>query len=440
MSPGEAATPANIESSALRRELHERLLATFDFVAAGKLNREQLVAQCGARIQELVSQSGTTVSDELRAQLVQGVLDDIFGLGPLEPMFADDEITDILVAGPNRVFIERRGKLYESGAKFRDNAHLMHVIQRIVRNAGRRIDERSPMVDARLPDGSRINAIIPPLAVDGAQLSIRRFPPRALGLDWLVERGTLHAATADLLRAAVAGRLNIIISGGAGVGKTTLLNAASASLGPRERVITIEDAAELRLEGSHVVRLETRAANVENVGAVAASDLLRNALRMRPDRIIVGECRGAEAFDMMQAMNTGHEGSMTTLHANGARDALHRLESMLAMGGMDMPLRVLRDYVASAINLVVHVTRLPDGRRVVSEVCEVGSANDEGVQVRMLHTFRLIRVRGEEVEGVFEATGTTPHFLERLASRGISVDPSAFAAGPLPEKRSAGTP
>ena len=437
MSPGEAVTPANIESPALRRELHERLLATFDFAAAGKLNHEQLVAQCSARIEELIERSGQIVSGEHRAQLVQGVLDDIFGLGPLEPLFADDEITDILVVGADRVFVERNGKLHSSGVQFRDNAHLMHVIQRIVRNAGRRIDERSPMVDARLPDGSRVNAIIPPLAVDGAQLSIRRFPARALGLDWLVERGTLHAATADLLRAAVSGRLNIIISGGAGVGKTTLLNAASASLGPRERVITIEDAAELRLEGLHVVRLETRAANVENVGAVAASDLLRNALRMRPDRIIVGECRGAEAFDMMQAMNTGHEGSMTTLHANSARDALHRLESMLAMGGMDMPLRVLRDYVASAINLVVHLTRLPDGRRVVSEVCEVGTANDEGVNVRMLHKFQIIRAHDEEVEGAFEATGTTPHFLARLASRGITLDPKAFVAGALDTERSA---
>jgi pilus assembly protein CpaF len=313
----------------------------------------------------------------------------------------------------------------------------MHVIQRIVRNAGRRIDERSPMVDARLPDGSRVNAIIPPLAVDGAQLSIRRFPARALGLDWLVERGSLHTATANLLRAAVAGRLNIIICGGAGAGKTTLLNAASASLGAHERIITIEDAAELRLEGAHVVRLETRAANVEGVGVVAASDLLRNALRMRPDRIIVGECRGAEAFDMMQAMNTGHEGSMTTLHSNSARDALHRLESMLAMGGMNMPMRVLRDYVASAINLVVHVTRLPDGRRVVSEVCEVESANDDGVNVRMLHTFRLIRVQGEHVEGVFEATGNTPAFLSRLASRGITLDSKTFAAGPLSAELSA---
>ena len=437
MSPGEAVTLGPTESAVLRRELHERLLATFDFVAAAKLSREHLIAQCSARIQELLERSGHTVSDDFRAHMVQGVLDDIFGLGPLEPLFADDEITDILVVGADRVFVERRGMLQESGATFRDNAHLMHVIQRIVRNAGRRIDERSPMVDARLPDGSRVNAIIPPLAVDGAQLSIRRFPARALGLDWLVERGSLHAATANLLRAAVAGRLNIIICGGAGAGKTTLLNAASASLGARERVITIEDAAELRLEGAHVVRLETRAANVEGVGVVAASDLLRNALRMRPDRIIVGECRGAEAFDMMQAMNTGHEGSMTTLHANSARDALHRLESMLAMGGMNMPMRVLRDYVASAINLVVHVTRLPDGRRVVSEVCEVDSATDDGVNIRMLHTFRLVRVQGDHVEGVFEATGNTPNFLSRLAARGITLDSKTFAAGPLSAEPSA---
>jgi pilus assembly protein CpaF len=437
VSPGEAVTLGPTESAVMRRELHERLLATFDFVTAAKLSREDLIAQCSARIQELLDRSGHTVSEDFRAQMVQGVLDDIFGLGPLEPLFADDEITDILVVGADRVFVERRGMLQESGAKFRDNAHLMHVIQRIVRNAGRRIDERSPMVDARLPDGSRVNAIIPPLAVDGAQLSIRRFPARALGLDWLVERGSLHVATANLLRAAVAGRLNIIICGGAGAGKTTLLNAASASLGARERVITIEDAAELRLEGAHVVRLETRAANVEGVGVVAASDLLRNALRMRPDRIIVGECRGAEAFDMMQAMNTGHEGSMTTLHANSARDALHRLESMLAMGGMNMPMRVLRDYVASAINLVVHVTRLPDGRRVVSEVCEVDSATDDGVNIRMLHTFRLVRVQGDHVEGVFEATGNTPNFLSRLAARGITLDSKTFAAGPLSAEPSA---
>ena len=417
----------------IRRELHERLLATLDFAAASVMKREQLVAQCDARVRELIDQSGKTVPAEMRAQLVRGVLDDVFGLGPLEPLFADGEITDILVVSPDRVFVERRGQLRQSDARFRDNAHLLHIIHRIVRNAGRRIDERSPMVDARLADGSRVNAIIPPLAVDGPQLSIRRFPERALDLDRLVGFGTLAPATADLLRAAVAGRLNIIFSGGAGVGKTTLLNAASTSLGPHERVITIEDAAELRLEGSHIVRLETRSANVEGIGAVEPRDLLRNALRMRPDRIIVGECRGAEAFDMMQAMNTGHEGSMTTLHSNSARDAIYRLESMLAMGGVDMPIRVLRDYVASAIDMVVHLMRLPDGRRVIGEVLEVGEAGDEGLRMQPIHRYRVTGGHEGRTEGFFESTGVRPAFLEYLESRGIRIDPRAFVAGKLDE-------
>lgn len=417
----------------LRRDLHERLLATLDFAAASVMKREQLVAQCDARVRELIDQSGKTVPAEMRAQLVRGVLDDVFGLGPLEPLFADGEITDILVVSPDRVFVERRGQLRQSDARFRDNAHLLHIIHRIVRNAGRRIDERSPMVDARLADGSRVNAIIPPLAVDGPQLSIRRFPERALDLDRLVGFGTLAPATAELLRAAVAGRLNIIFSGGAGVGKTTLLNAASASLGPHERVITIEDAAELRLEGSHIVRLETRSANVEGIGAVEPRDLLRNALRMRPDRIIVGECRGAEAFDMMQAMNTGHEGSMTTLHSNSARDAIYRLESMLAMGGVDMPIRVLRDYVASAIDMVVHLMRLPDGRRVIGEVLEVGEAGDEGLRMQPIHRYRVTGGHEGRTDGFFESTGVRPAFLEYLESRGIRIDPRAFVAGKLDE-------
>ena len=312
----------------------------------------------------------------------------------------------------------------------------MHVIQRIVRNAGRRIDERSPMVDARLADGSRINAIIAPLAVDGAQLSIRRFPKQALGLDGLVQLGTLPNATATLLRAAVAGRLNIIFSGGTGVGKTTMLNAASAAIDSNERVITIEDAAELRLEGGHVVRLETRAANVEGVGAIEARELLRNALRMRPDRIIVGECRGVEAFDMMQAMNTGHEGSMTTLHANSAKDTLTRLESMLSMGGFDMPIRVLREYIASAIDMVVHLARLPDGRRVVNEVVELSGSDENGIRVTVLHNFNLEGVRDGQLHGRFFASGHKPYFMERLHARGLLIDPSIFTAGPLSHKDS----
>ncbi len=431
MTPSETATQAKADLMELRRELHERLVGTLDFAAADRLDRDQLMTECGGRIEKLIDRSERFLSESERRWLIQGVLDDMFRLGPLEPLLADDAVTDILVVRYDRVFVERHGRIEESDVRFRDENHLIQVIQRIVRNAGRRIDERSPMVDARLDDGSRVNAIIPPLAVDGPQLCVRRFPQRSPGLDRLVELGSLAPATADLLRAAVAGRLNIIFSGGAGVGKTTLLNAASAWVDPRERVITIEDAAELKLKGAHVVRLETRTANVEGVGAVAPRDLLRNALRMRPDRIIVGECRGAEAVDMMQAMNTGHEGSMTTLHANSARDTITRLESMLAMGGFDVPVRVLREYIASAIHLVVHLARLPDGRRVVNEVVEIRGAEGETVRIESIHRYRLETIRDGKAEGRFEATGTVPYFLENLKSRGFPLDAKLFAAGPL---------
>jgi len=429
--------PSVVRHSELRREMHEKLVAALDFGAAERLARGELESECSARAEALLKKLAPSVGDEDRRALVQGVLDDMFRLGPLEPLLADDEISDILVTRPERVFVERRGKLEESGVRFRDHAHLLHVIQRLVRNAGRRIDERSPMVDARLPDGARVNAVIPPLSVDGPQLSIRRFPKRALGLDRMIELGSIAPATVTLLRAAVKARLNILFSGGAGVGKTTLLNAVSVALEQDERVITIEDAAELRLEGNHVVRLESRAANVEGVGAVTARELLRNALRMRPDRIIVGECRGAEAFDMMQAMNTGHEGSMTTLHANSARDALTRLESMLAMGGFDVPVRVLREYIASGIDLVVHIGRLPDGRRVVSEVVELTGADGETVRTEVIHSFELQTVRAGVATGRFVASGFQPRFLARMKSRGIELDAALFAAGPLTKESGA---
>lgn len=436
-----AADAGQHADGAIRREAHERLLARIDFDVAARIGQEQLAKRCrklvGDIVTDILSERGRTASSDERERIIRGVLDDVFGLGPLEPLFADESIADVLVSGPDRVWVERAGRIEQTDVRFRDEAHLMHIIHRIVRNAGRRIDERSPMVDARLPDGSRVNAIIPPLALDGPQLSIRRFPPRSLGLDRLVELGTLAPETSALLSAAVGGRLNVIFSGGAGVGKTTLLNAASASIGGGERVITIEDAAELRLEGTHVVRLETRMANVEGVGAVHASDLVRNALRMRPDRIIVGECRGPEAFDMMQAMNTGHEGSMTTLHANSARDALHRLESMLAMSGFGVPVAILRDYIASAIDLVVHLARLPDGRRVVSEVVEVvgvaggDAGTGESIRTEVLHRFDLRRVERGTVTGGFEATGVQPQFLQKLASRGFALSAANFARGAI---------
>ena len=419
------------ELSLLRRDLHKRLVSTFDFRDADQVDRAQLEADCRRHLESLISSTGAQVDSTARVQLIELVLDDAFRLGPLEPLLADPEVTDVLVTGPHRIFVERRGQLHDTNAQFRDSAHLMHVIQRVVRNAGRRIDERSPMVDARLPDGSRVNAIIPPVAIDGPQLSIRRFPSRPLSLERLVELGTVPAQCADLIRGAVSGRLNVIFAGGAGVGKTTLLNAASASIGPMERVITIEDAAELQLRGQHVVRLETRPANVEGVGTVAARDLVRNALRMRPDRIIVGECRGAEALDMMQAMNTGHEGSMTTLHANSAADTIARLEMMLAMGGFDVPIRVIREYVASAIQLVVHLTRLPDGRRVVSEAVEVCGADADAVHLRTIFAFDPSQAGDRGVSGGFRGTGERPAFLTRLATRGVHLDPSCFPKGPL---------
>jgi pilus assembly protein CpaF len=416
---------------ALRKQLHQSLIGAIDFAAADRLGREQFIRDCRARAEQLMQREGHGLSAADQGWVVQGVIDDMFGLGPLEPLLADPTVSDVLVVRHDHVFVEREGRLQPAVVHFRDTVHLMNVIQRIVRNAGRRIDERSPMVDARLPDGSRVNAIIPPLAIDGPQLSIRRFPEKALDLPRLVELGSIAPATAELIRGAVAGRVNIIFSGGAGVGKTTMLNAASEHLAPSERVITIEDAAELRLRGDHVVRLETRAANVEGVGEITPRDLVRNALRMRPDRIIVGECRGAEAFDMMQAMNTGHEGSMSTLHANSARDTLIRLETMLSMGGYDMPVRVLREYVASAIQMVVHMVRLPDGRRVVGEVIEVCGTDDSGVRLRTLHQFQLQSFQGGRAIGQFEATGETPDFAARLAARGHHLDPTLFRRGVL---------
>ena len=426
-----ALSSQSTDLSLLRRDLHKRLVSTFDFREADQGDRARLESECRRHLESLIDSSGTRLAGTERSQLLEWVLDDAFRLGPLEPLLADPEVTDVLVTGPHRIFVERHGRLHDTDAQFRDAAHLMHVIQRVVRNAGRRIDERSPMVDARLPDGSRVNAIIPPLAIDGPQLSIRRFPAKPLTLERLVEAGTVPWASAELIRAAVRGRLNIIFSGGAGVGKTTLLNAASASIGARERVITVEDAAELQLRGEHVVRLETRPANVEGVGAIEARDLVRNALRMRPDRIIVGECRGAEALDMMQAMNTGHEGSMTTLHANSAHDTIARLEMMLAMGGFDVPMRVIREYVASAIHLVIHLSRLPNGQRVMSEIVEVAAADEHGVRLRRIHRLDPASAGATIGEGAHSGTGELPTFLSRLSDRGITLDPLLFAKGPL---------
>ncbi len=418
----------------IRRDVQSGLIELLDPSLGSEAPDGDLRSHCEDRVKNLVSRYGRDLDDDAQSRMTSEVLADAFGLGPLDHLLEDDAVTDVLINAPDRIFVEREGRLRRVDVRFRDETHLMHVVQRLVRRSGRRLDERSPMVDARLPDGSRVNIIIPPLALEGPKVSIRRFARVPFDLERLVEFGTIAVETSELLGSLVAGRLNIAITGGAGSGKTTLLNALSGHIDTEERVITIEDAAELQLVGDHVVRLETRAANLEGVGAVLATDLVRNALRMRPDRIIVGECRGAETFDMLQAMNTGHEGSMTTLHANSARDAMFRMESMLTMSGFEAPIPVVREYLASALDVVIHIERLPGGQRVVSSVCEVAMSEDRSIELREIHRFRLDTVENGVGRGTFESTGTRPEFVDRLVARGHDLPGGIFDARNLSGK------
>jgi pilus assembly protein CpaF len=342
------------------------------------------------------------------------------GLGPLEPLLEDDDVTDVLVNGPFDVFVERRGKLERTSARFRDAQHLVGVAQRIAAAIGRRIDEASPMVDARLADGSRVNIVLPPLVLNGGTISIRKFPHHALTLDTMVRQQNLSSELAHLLRIAARSRLNIVISGGTGSGKTTLMNAVSQHIDTSERIITIEDAVELRLQQPHVVQMETRPPNIEGVGHIPQRELVRNALRMRPDRIIVGEVRGPEAFDMLQAMNTGHDGSMTTVHANSPRDALYRIENMVMMANLSLPLKAIRMQVASALNLIVHIERMRDGVRRVQNVAEIAGMEGDIITARELFTFRY---QGEKrdgtIDGTFESNRMRPDFITRAARYGL---------------------
>jgi len=357
-----------------------------------------------------------------------------FGLGPLEPLMQDPTVSDILVNGAKTVYVERRGRLERTHVIFRDDTHLLHIIERIVSTIGRRIDESSPMVDARLADGSRVNAIIPPLALDGPVLSIRRFAADPYRMNNLVEFGTVTPALAEILRAAVQARLNILVSGGTGAGKTTLLNVLSNAIPNTERIVTIEDSAELQLQQDHVVRLETRPPNIEGQGSVTQRDLVRNALRMRPDRIVVGEVRGAEVLDMLQAMNTGHDGSLSTVHANSSRDALSRLETMVLMSGITLPMRAMRDYIAAALNLVIHLSRLSDGTRRVVRVTEVVGMEEDVVTTQDIFLFEQQGIDADgRVLGFHRASGVRPHFTDRLARAGIQLDPDVFD----PSKRQA---
>jgi len=416
-----------LEYADLKTRIHRQLIEQLDLSKLSAIPLGTLQMQIRHITEELLAAEGTPLSRQERDRIVIEVEHETFGLGPIEPLMRDPTISDILVNGAKEVFVERRGRLERTDVQFRDDSHLLQIIERIVSKVGRRVDESCPMVDARLEDGSRVNAIIPPLALDGPVLSIRRFAVDPLKVPDLLKFGTLTQTLADTIQAAVKARLNILVSGGTGSGKTTLLNVLSNAIPNNERIVTIEDSAELQLQQDHVVRLETRPANIEGKGAVTQRDLVRNALRMRPDRIIVGEVRGAEALDMLQAMNTGHDGSISTVHANSTRDALSRIETMVLMAGISLPGRAMREYISSAVDLLIHLARLSDGTRKVVKVTEVVGMETDTVTLQDIFIFDQKGVGPNgEVLGHHRATGVRPRFADRLKAAGIPLDPGVF--------------
>jgi len=417
------------EFQALKGRLHTELLNRLRLDRLASVSREDAEPELRGVILTILEreQQSTPVSYAERESLIAEVLDELFGLGPLEVLLADRTISDILVNRFDQVYVEREGRLEATDVVFRNDRHLAQIIERIVSAVGRRIDESSPMVDARLKDGSRVNAVIPPLALDGPVLSIRRFRTDRLGANDLVQRDTFTAPMLEFMKAAVSCRLNVIVSGGTGAGKTTLLNVLSGFIGHTERIVTIEDAAELMLRQRHVVRLETRPANVEGKGAVRQRELVVNALRMRPDRIIVGEVRSEEALDMLQAMNTGHDGSLTTIHANSPRDALYRLDTMVAMANLNIPERAIRQQVASAIEVIVQIARMSDGTRKVTAITEITGMERDMITMQDIFVFEKVGVADDgKIRGRFRATGLRPKCAERLAASGITFAPQMF--------------
>jgi len=421
---------ARTDFSAVKTAIHRKLIQKLNLDRLNEINREDVRREVSQILEGLVVGESTPMNLQERERLAQEVLDEVFGLGPLEPLLADPTVSDVLVNTYKHVYVERKGILEATAVQFRDDVHLMGIIDRIVSAIGRRVDESSPMVDARLADGSRVNAIIPPLAVDGPCLSIRRFGRDPLTADDLLNNHSLTPPMLDLMRGCVKARLNVLISGGTGAGKTTFLNVLSSFISNRERIVTIEDAAELQLHQEHVVRLETRPPNIEGKGAIHQRQLVINSLRMRPDRIIVGEVRGEEALDMLQAMNTGHDGSLTTIHANTPRDALARLETMVAMASLNIPESAIRRQISSAIDVVVQVSRLSDGSRKVVSLAEITGMEGEVVTMQDIFVFRKRGIRENgEVMGEFAATGVRPKFAEKLLVSGIQL-PSAMFEGP----------
>ncbi|HEX8293657.1 MAG TPA: CpaF family protein [Pyrinomonadaceae bacterium] len=406
----------------MKARLHRAIINRMDLTKLGQLDPEQLHAEVSRLVEELIAAENAPLSVSERERLTGEVRHELFGLGPLEPLLADPEVCDILVNSPKKVYVERRGKLELTSVEFKDDEHLMRVIERIVSTVGRRIDESSPMVDARLTDGSRVNAIIPPLSLDGPVLSIRRFGAEPLRMASLIEKNALTKDMADMFEMCVRARLNVLISGGTGAGKTTLLNALSSYIPDDQRIVTIEDSAELQLQQPHVVRLETRPPNIEGRGEVTQRDLVKNALRMRPDRIVIGEVRGGEAIDMLQAMNTGHDGSLTTVHANTPRDALARLETMIQMTGMRLSDRAMRQQVASALDLVIQAARLSDGTRRITSISEITGMEGETITMQEIFHFERKGVdKDGRVIGRYRPTGVRPRFAERLKQYGMQL-------------------
>src|SRR5580700_591712 len=415
------------EYQELKFTLHRKLLDRINLEALSTMAGERMRIEVRVAVARLVEEEKTPLSLVEKDRVIDEILDEVFGLGPLEPLLQDNTISDILVTGPKLVYVERAGKLYRTPVEFKDNAHLLRIIEKVVSRVGRRVDESSPMVDARLPDGSRVNVAIPPVAVDGPLLSIRRFGRTALKGEDLVAKLALTDGMLGFLKAAVKARLNIVISGGTGSGKTTLLNALSGYIPEDERIVTIEDAAELRLQQTHVARMETRPANIEGNGAIHIRQLVVNALRMRPDRIIVGECRSDEALDMLQAMNTGHDGSLTTVHANTPRDGLGRLEVMVGMANANMGIRSVRQQISSAVNLFVQVSRFSDGTRRITHITEVCGMEQEVITLQDIFLFEKTGItESGRVTGRFRATGVRPKFYDRLRSSGITLPTQMF--------------
>ncbi len=420
------ADPADIYQAA-KKQIHQKIIQRIDPDELEKIPEASRRTELRQLVESIVEADTHPLSPMQRNKLIEELLDDMLGFGPLEPILREPSINDILVNGCHTMYVEQAGILKEIPNPFMNDAHLMEIIQRIVSRVGRRVNESSPLVDARLPDGSRFNAIVPPLALDGPLVSIRRFGARPLRLDDLLNFKSLSSDMARFLEAAVQARMNIIVSGGTGSGKTTLLNALSAYIPHRERIVTIEDAAELQLQQRHVCRLESRPSNIEGKGQITIRDLLRNALRMRPDRIVIGECRGAEALDMLQAMNTGHDGSLTTLHANSPRDSLSRLETMIMLAGLELPISAMRQQISSAINLIVQIERMPGGSRKITRITELTGMEGEIITLQDLFIFKQLGVNAlGKAYGRFECTGILPFHLHKVTEAGINLPPDMF--------------